>query len=199
MGIPRTALVNAPRPARGGSGDHAHDPGIATALRACMTVGSSWGWSSPEAASVQCAGRHAVRVTRGNGSRVSALALATRNAPFGVGTVLQPGGSVCPPLTWSARAREECRPGTSPLFLAGAHRHVQCTGCGEGCVSGYTAPFPGTTHVGSSPRPLGPCSEQPVPMAWEPAGGQGRQGHAAVRACGGVLALASPAPEGSLT
>nr|XP_025845084.1 uncharacterized protein LOC112912645 [Vulpes vulpes] len=143
MGIPRTALVNAPRPARGGSGDDAHDPVIATALGACLTVGSSWGWSSTEAASVQCAARHAVRVTRGNGSRVSVLAAATRNAPLGLGTVLQPGGSVCPPLTWWARARDECRPGTSPLFLAGGPQACAVHGVRGGvCLgvhsSGYT-------------------------------------------------------------
>ena len=72
-------------------------------------------------------------------------------------------------------------------------------GAGRGVSRDTQLPSRGSAHMGSSPRPSGPCSVQPVRMAREPAGGQGRQGHAAVRACGVVLALASPAPEGSLT
>ena len=38
MGIPQTALVKAPRPSRGGSGDDTHAPVIATALGAPLRV-----------------------------------------------------------------------------------------------------------------------------------------------------------------
>ena len=182
MGIPRTALVNAPRPARGGSGDDAHAPVIATALAARLRVGSSWAGSSPEAARVKCAGRHAVRVTRGSGSRVSALATATRKAPFRLGTLLQPGGCVCPPLTWSPRARDVRRPGSSPLFLAVGPQACAVDGVRGGACLGIHSSRPVAARTWAAAR--GPAGRARCSLCGWPGSRREGRGARATLLCG---------------